>query len=150
MKLTHFIFILILFVFLLGCKARMDVEVEKSNPLAGTTWELTSGKWSSEDTTFTFPNSTYDRMVVIYGKTHYAVVGQDTSRKSSHFGVGTYSIDDDNLTFTSEMCRSYEEIGKSINLKFQIESDQFILKAKDYRYLGYEWKELHEVYKRID
>jgi hypothetical protein len=138
---------ILLFIFLIGCTTTVQ---EKENPLEGTTWERTSGKWSREDTTFTFPNSPYDQCILIYGKTHFANVIQDTSRKVLSSVLATYSVDGDNLTYTFEMCRSYEDIGKSINMKFQIEGDQLILKAKGYRYFGYDWKEAHLVYKKID
>ena len=50
---------------------------------------------------------------------------------------------------TWEMCRSYEDIGKSINYKFQIEGNQLIVEAKSIRYGGYDWK-TDQVWKRID
>ena len=151
MKLSHFIFFLSLFICLLGCKAKMDVELEKSNPLAGTTWELSSGKWLREDTTFTRPTSPYDQAIMIYGKTHWTYVSQDTSlRKFITSMSGTYSVDGDNMTHTLEICGSYEDIGKSFNYKFKIDGNQLILKIKEYRFFGYDWKEAHQVWKRID
>ena len=149
MKLSHFICILILFDFLLSCKAKMDMEVEKTNPLEGTTWELTSGKWSREDTTFTFPGSPYDQCIMIFGKTHAAYVNQDTSRKVFSVISGSYGVNKDNLTITIKMCRSYEDIGRSVNWKFKIEDDQLILNAKGYHFRGYDWKS-DQVWKRID
>ena len=134
-------------VFLLSCTT---IAQEKSNPLEGMTWELTSGEWSRGDTTFTFPNSPYDRYILIFGKTHYSSVGQDTSRNVSSSQVGTYSIDEDNITFTAEMYSYYADIGKPFTWKYQIEGDQLIFKATDFHFVGHDWKELHEVYKRID
>ena len=153
MKLAHFIIILCLFVFLLVCKEKMDVELEKSNPLEGTTWELTSGKWVREDTTFIFPNSPYEKRIIIFGKTHYNIVSQDTSLDLSFFASAKYTIDGDNLIPTFKMFSYYETIGNSFTPnppKFQIKDNQLIVKAADYQLGGNYWKELYEVHKRID
>jgi hypothetical protein len=140
--------IILLFVFLLGCK--MDVDIEKEIPLAGTTWEQTSGKASTEDTTFTFPESPYDRCIMIFGKTHWILVRQDTSRKFIDSQSGTYTVDGENVTVAIEMITTYEDIGKTVNWKFQINGDQVIFKATGYRAIGYDWKEVHQAWKRID
>lgn len=139
-----FLSLFLVFVFVLSSSTSAQ---EKKNPLEGT-WELVSGEWSREDTTFTSPNSPYERTIVIHGKTHWTYVSQDTSRKAFSSQLGTYTVDGDNLTLTFEMCGSYEDIGKSINFKFQIEGDQVITKG-GYRYGGYDWK-VHQVWKRID
>jgi len=141
-----FLSIFLVFVFVFSSSTFAQ---EKKNPLAGTTWELTSGKWSSEDTTLVYPNTPYDRTIMIYGKTHWTHVRQDTSRKVSSSSSGTYSVDGDNLTVTLEMSRSYGDIGKSVDYKFQIEGNQQIIEAKSIRYNGHDWKS-DQVWKRID
>jgi hypothetical protein len=113
--------IIVVFVFLLSCSPGAQ---EKKNPLEGTTWELVSGKWEREDTTFKFPNSLYDREIVVYGKTHFNLVSQDTSRNVSYGFSATYTIDGDNYTITPKMTDIYEAIGKPFNLKLKIEGDQ--------------------------
>ena len=121
-----FLSLFLVFVFLLSCTTSAQ---EKKNPLAGTTWELTSGKWSREDTTFTFPNSPYDQQIVVYGKTHFNLIGQDTSRNVSDALSATYTIDGENYTTIPKMHDIYAAIGKPFNLKFKIEGDQLIFKA---------------------
>ena len=137
----------LVFVFVLSSTVSAQ---EKKNPLEGTTWELTSAKNSREDTTWTFPNSQHDRCIMIFGKTHFSQVQQDTSRDDWGFVSGTYTIDGENLTITLEMWPNYEDIGKTYNWKFPIEGNQGILKGTDSRFGGYDWKEVYQVYKRID
>jgi len=142
-----FLSIFLVFVFLLSCTTSAQ---ENKNPLAGTTWELTSGKWSREDTTFTFPASPYDQTIIVYGKTHFNLVAQDTSRNVSELLSATYTIDGNNYNFTIKMHPIYEAIGTSVRLKLEIEGDQLIKKAAGIHAYGYEWKEWHSVWKKID
>ena len=143
-------FLSIFLVFILLLSSTVNAQ-EKKNPLAGTTWKLISGKWATEDTTVTFPNSPYHQQILIYGKTHFNLVSQDTSRDYSFSCSATYTIDGDNYTATYKMFSNYVGIGKSFNLKFQIEGDQLIFKAAaGNRDFGYELKEWHNVWKRID
>ena len=149
MKLSQLICILILFLFLLGCKAKMDVEVEKSNPLEGTTWEAISLKVTG-DTIITLPQSSYERTILLYGKTHYAVVSQDTSLKDSHYEVGTYICKGDSLTYTLLIFPYYEDIGKSFKNNFQIEGNKLVVTGENLHYYGKDWKTYREEWKRID
>ena len=142
-----FLSIFLVFVFLLSCTTSAQ---EKENPFAGTTWELTSGKWSNEDTTLIFPNSPFDREIGVYGKTHFNLVHQDTSRNVSWGFSAIYTIDGDNYTIIPKMSDTYEAIGKPYNLKFKIEGDQLFIEAAGVHAFGYEWKEWHAVWKRID
>ena len=134
-------------VFLLSCTT---IEQEKKNPLEGTTWELTSGKWVREDSTLTFPNSPHDQAIIIFGKTHYSLVAQDTSRDYNWFILAKYTVDGDNLTPTFKMAINYKEIGSSFTGKIQIDVDQLIIEATDYNIGDYKWKNYREVWKRID
>jgi hypothetical protein len=113
-----FLSIFLVFIFLLSCTTSAQ---EKANPLAGTTWKLISGKWATEDTTVTFPNSPYHQQILIYGKTHFNLVSQDTSRDYSFSCSATYTIDGDNYTATYNMFSNYVGLGKTFNLKFQID-----------------------------
>jgi len=137
---------ILIFVFLLSFTTSAQ---EKKNPIEGTC-ELTSANWEREDTTFTSPASPYDRVIVIYGKTHWAYVGQDTSRNVFMSLSGTYSVDGDNYTVTLKMAPNYKDIGTSFTHKFQIEGDQLTVISKDYHFGGYKWKGFDQVWKRID
>ena len=95
-------FLSIFLVFILLLSSTVNAQ-EKKNPLAGTTWKLISGKWATEDTTVTFPNSPYHQQILIYGKTHFNLVSQDTSRDYSFSCSATYTIDGDNYTATYNM-----------------------------------------------
>ena len=151
MKLSHFIFILGIFVFLLGCKAKMDVEMEKSNPLEGTTWEKVSGEYIlGNNKLIKSVKSKYYRAMAIYGKTHCTYVMQDTSRKESNFSAGTYTIKGDSITSTIEMVPYYGDIGKELSFKFYIEGDKMVVMGSDMRLQGYDWKTYHEEWKKID
>jgi hypothetical protein len=138
--------VFLIFIFLLSCTT---TEQEIKNPFERTTWELTSGKWVREDTTLSFPDSPYDQDIMIFGKTHFSIVGQDTSRKTSYVESGKYSIEGDNFNFAIEMHFDYDEIGKSNVYKFETEGDQLIFKRKGYRYGGYNYKEGYEVWSRM-
>jgi hypothetical protein len=87
---------------------------------------------------------------VIYGKTHWAYVNQDTSRKVFIATVGTYNVDGDNTTHFVKMASNYDDIGTSFNMKFQIEGDQVTFKATEYHFGGYKWIGFDQVWKRID
>jgi len=130
--------------------SRMTSAQEKKNPLVGTTWEGISLK-AIGDTTFTFPNSPYDRSVLLYGKRHLAIVQQDTSQESSHFVVGTYNYNGNSISNTIMMYPNYEDIGRSFpNNKIQIEDDKMVLSTENLHYYGYDFKTYHEEWKRID
>ena len=137
----------LVFVFILGCK--MDVEIEKENPLEGTTWEAVSLKITG-DTIITQPQSKYERAIQFYGKTHYAVVVQDTSLKYSHFFVGTYQYNGDSYMSTTIMYPYYEDIGKSVKFKFQVDGDKMVVTGADFHSGGHYLKTYREEWKRID
>jgi hypothetical protein len=142
-----FLSIFLILVFLLSCTASAQ---EKKNPFAGSTWELISAKYEREDTTFIFPNSSYEQAIMIFGETYYNIVQQDTSRNVNLYVSCTYNVDGDNFTLTPKMHHVYEGIGKTFNLKFKIEGDQLIYKATDWHFGGYVWKAFHQEWKRID
>jgi hypothetical protein len=130
--------------------SRITKAQEKKNPLAGTTWEGISLK-AIGDTTFTFPNSPYDRVVLLYGKRHFAIVQQDTSREESHFVVGTYDYYGDSISNTIMMYPNYEDIGRSFpDNKIQIEDDKMVLSTENLHYYGQDFKTYREEWKRID
>ena len=140
--------IILLFVFLFGCTTTVE---EKKNPLEGTTWIKISGELTRGDgKIITSPKSEYDREIVIYGKKHFAFVGQDTSRKSSHSFAGTYIYKGDRCTYTLTMYPYYEDIGHSFTLKVQIEGDKMVITGADLHFYGRDWKTYREVYKRLD
>ena len=147
MKLSYFICVLFLFVFFLSSTVGAQ---EKMNPLEGTTWEKVSGEATFGDSTFTSPQSNYDRAIIVYGKTHFAYVGQDTSRKSSNSFAGTYIYKGDRCTYTLTMYPYYEDIGHSFTLKVQIEGDKMVITGADLHFYGRDWKTYREVYKRLD
>jgi len=135
----------LIIVLLLSC---MTFAQDKMNPLEGTTWELTSGKWVREDTTFIFPTSPYHQEILIYGNTHWAYVSQDTSLEHDNAILGTYSVDGDNVTQIYKMAPGYKDIGSTLIYKFQIKRDQLILKTEDYYWAGYKWKGFDHVWSR--
>ena len=142
-----FLSTILIFVFLLSCTTSAQ---EKKNPLAGTTWDLTSMKNVREDTTTTFPNSPSDQAIMIFGKTHYSFVHQDTSRDANSGSSFTYKVDGDNFTAIPQMYNALEAIGKPVKLKFKIEGDQLFFEATDWHFGGHDYKSFHQVWKRID
>ena len=137
--------LILVIVFVFNCSTFAQ---EKKNPLAGTTWEMISGKWEREDTTFTFPKSPHDERIIIFGKSHYGIAWQDTSRDYSWPVLAKYTVDGDNFTATFKMASYYPYIGSSFTPKYQIEGNKLIVKLTDYHFGGYKWKELHEVWSR--
>ena len=129
------------------CCTKTTVEIQ--NPHEGTTWESISFK-ATGDTILEGPQSDYERGILIYGKTHYALTIQDTSRDESHYVVGTYIYKGDSCTYTLVMHPYYEDIGYSWTYKIQIEGDTMVATGEDLHFEGHDWKTCQEVYKRID
>jgi predicted secreted protein len=121
---------------------------DKKNPLEGTTWELTSGEWVREDTTLTFPNTPSDQAIIIFGKTHYGLVAQDTSRDFSWFVLSEYALGGNSFTTNFKMVTDERAIGTSFTPTFQIEGDQLTIEAKDYTAGVYKMKNYREVWNR--
>ena len=142
--------IFLIFAFLLSCTTNVQ---EKKNPIEGT-WELVSSKWSSPDTTSTFPDTDYYRMIKMISRTHFVFVIQDTSVENSDgFGGGKYTLDGDKYTEHVEFLSDSELIGKSVTYTVKVEGDTLIQSgiypAKKYGIGEYDW-DFSEVYKRID
>ena len=140
----------LIFVFLFGCTTS---AVEKKNPIEGT-WELVSSKWSSPDTTSTYPDTDYYRMIKMINKTHFIFVNQDTSVENSYYyGGGKYTLDGDKYTEHLEFFKEPEWIGKSITFTMKVEGDTLIQSgiypAKKFGLGDYD-SDIYEVYKRID
>jgi hypothetical protein len=130
--------------------SRATKAQEKKNPLAGTTWELTSLTNVREDTTFTFPETPYDKYIGIFGQTFWIFVHQDTSRDVNDGFSYTYNIDADNINLVPKIHPLYDIIDKPYSLKFKTEGDQFITHFTDLQFAGDLWKSGHHVWKRID
>jgi hypothetical protein len=129
--------------------SRTTKAQDKKNPLEGTTWENISLKITG-DTLITEPQSKYQQALQFYGKTYYAVVVQDTSRKYSHFFVGTYQYNGDSYMSTTIMYPHYEDIGKSVKFKFQVDGDKMVVTGADFHSGGHFLKTYREEWKRID
>ena len=153
MKLSYFIYAIILLVFLLGCKAKMDMEIEKSNPLEGTTWEMVSAKYTWGDSTLICPMSEFHQGLEIWGKTHVVGVWQDTSGLDSAFVGHMYTIKDDTVIFKIKFHYISKFVGHSFKLKYEFKEDQLIFSGifpeKKWK-LGTNDMELYEVWKKID
>ncbi|MHA2329925.1 MAG: hypothetical protein ACXACR_15515 [Candidatus Hodarchaeales archaeon] len=122
MKLSCFICVLFVFVFLLGCTTG---TVEKKKPIEGT-WELISAKYSDPDTTYLWPED-HDRQIKMISRTHMVWISQDTSREDVYgFGGGKYTLNGDNYTEHIEMFIESTWVGKSIPYKIKIEGDTLI------------------------
>lgn len=150
MKLSYFICVLFLFVFLLSSTVSAQ---EKKNPIEGT-WELVSAKWSNPDTTGLWPVTDHDQQIKMISRTHFVWINQDTSRKDVYgFGGGKYTLDGDKYTEHIEMFNSPEWIGKSVTFTMKVEGDTLIQSGKmPLKKLGLadNDQETYEVYKRID
>ena len=141
----------LLFVFLLGCK--VDVDVEKENPLEGTTWEMISAKYTWGDSTYIRPTSEFHRGLSIWGKTHTAAVWQDTSKQESFFCGHAYTIEGDTITFNIKLFADPRGVDRSFKVKYELKENQLILSGiiprKKWENRNHDMN-LYEVWKTID
>jgi len=122
---------------------------ENNNQLEGT-WELISGKIILSVKTIDTTPGEFERVIKIINKTHFATIGQDTSKQESYFNAGNYSLSENVYTENLELFSKISLIGSSLSYKIKIEGDQLTmsgpLKKKGEEEPGWQ---LHEVWKKI-
>ena len=130
----------IVFISLFCCSS------ERENPLEGKTYELISAKYFENDSLVTFPATTHDKSIEIWGKSHVVAVWQDTSRNQSSFFAGhKYTIDADSITLkVMYFFPGQNFIGKSFKAKYEIRGDQLIFEG-----LMPGMNEQHEKYREV-
>ena len=115
-------------------------EEESANPLEGV-WELVSGEWNSEDTTYVYPDPELPdfKSMKIFTKGYFCTIHQSGPVVKFQALAGTYKITGEEYSQIS-LFNSSGNIGGSITMRFNIEGD--ILKQESDRH--------NEVWKRIE
>ena len=134
--INHFYFIL--FFLFISCNTNPPVE-DVAGPLEGV-WELVSGEWNMEDSTFIMPSPGISlKAMKYYSKGHFFVIGKEAPTVNNYAFAGTYSVD--GKEYTEVIQFSYVgNTGSSVLIKYSVEDDLLTLKSDWY----------NETWKRIE
>ncbi len=131
--ICSFTFLLVLFV---SCDS--DKPAETTSPLEGV-WELVSGEWDMQDTTWVFPSPGNEmKSMKYYSKGYFFVIGKDALAAEFHALSGKYTINEDEYTEVIEFA-SMENIGGNIVIKYHIEGDILSLESD---WFNEKWKRI--------
>ncbi len=131
--ICSFTFLLVLF---LSCDS--DKPAETSSPLEGV-WELVSGEWDTQDTTWVLPSPGLTmKSMKYYSKGHFFVIGKDAPGAESHALSGKYTTNGDEYTEIIEFS-SMENVGENVVIKYRIEGDILSLESD---WFNEKWKRI--------
>ena len=139
MKKTFIFSFALLSILLFSCTSDKSEE-ESTNPLEGV-WELVSGEWNMEDTTYVFPSPELPdlKSMKIFTKGYYVTIHQSGPLVEFWAIAGTYEITGEDYSQIN-LFSSSGNIGGSITMRFNLEGD--LLKQESDRH--------SEVWKRVE
>jgi len=110
-----------------------------TTPLTGV-WELVSGEWKMQDTTFVLPGPGMElKSMKYYSRDHFFCIGMGAPNMGSYAFSGVYKIDGDKYT-ESVTYSSGNNVGDEYLLSFQVKGDELKIQG--------DW--FHETWKRIE